>query len=298
MLYLVFKSLAIPPGPQVLLGVVGLVCLRRWRRLASLLLSLCIGSTWFLATPFCAATLGRLVERDPVVDIERALADSPQAIVVLGGGTYADAPEFGGYDEVSIKTLERLRYGARLQRLTGLPLAVTGGYASPIGIPEGVSMTTALEADFNALVDWAEVESRDTAENARLSAARFPFRRILLVTHAVHMRRATRAFRDAGFDVISAPMGFISRPGAAARAASDFLPDIKSFGQSSYVVYELVGALWYALRYGVLSSSLVGDVASTRALNSPRARRVCTSSVTASLAASRTMLPSDAVTMA
>jgi uncharacterized SAM-binding protein YcdF (DUF218 family) len=298
LIYLLVKALAVPPGPQIVLGVAGLICLGRWQRLACVLLGLSIGSTWLLATPFGAGALARLLERDPVVYIERALADAPEAIVVLGGGTYGDAPEFGDYDEVSVKTLERLRYGARLQPLTALPLAVTGGYAGLIAVPEGVAMTTVLEADFKVPVEWAEIESRDTAENARLSAKRFPFRRILLVTHAVHMRRAARAFRDAGFEVIPAPMGFISRPRATGWSVIDFVPDIKSFGHSSYVVYEMVGALWYALRQGPVSSSSLGAVASTRARKPPCARSVSTSSLAQSVAASRTMLPSGAVTMA
>lgn len=297
MLYLILKTLAVPPGTQVVLGLCGLACYRRWPRLAILLLTLCVLSLWLLATPYCAGALGRLLEYDPVIDIDVAMRNEPEAIVVLGGGSYCFAPEFSGYDEVSTKTLERLRYAARLQRLTGLPLAVTGGYGENIGVPEGVAMTTVLEADLGATVGWAEVESRNTEENARFSARQFPFRRIVLVTHAVHMPRATRAFRDAGFEVTPAPMGFISRPHAGGWALLDFVPDIKSLWQSSYAVYEMVGALWYALRYGASSPSLA-EAPITRARKLPRASRASTSSAAARVVASRTMAPSGVETMA
>ncbi len=46
--------------------------------------------------------------------------------MVLGGGRYRDAPEYGN-DTVGEYTLVRLRYAAKLHRETGFPLLVTGG---------------------------------------------------------------------------------------------------------------------------------------------------------------------------
>src|SRR5580765_1139325 len=55
-----------------------------------------------------------------------------EAIVVLGGGRYLDAPEYGG-DTAGPSTLERLRYGAKLGRETRLPILVSGGKPGGFG---------------------------------------------------------------------------------------------------------------------------------------------------------------------
>lgn len=237
----------LPPGPQVIAGLLGLACWLRWRRLGFALLAVSVLSLWLLSTPLVAGELAALLEPPGALDLEAAMARHPQAIVVLGGGRAERAPELGGLDDVSDTTLERLLYGARLQRLTGLPLAVTGGSVGAVDVPEAVLMTTVLESDFDVPVAWAEVESRNTAENALSSARRWPFRRVLLVTHAIHMPRAARAFREAGFEVIPAPLRFISRP-APSWSARDLLPDGRALGDTRYVFYECFGALWYWFR--------------------------------------------------
>ena len=54
----------------------------------------------------------------PLVSSTTALART-QAIVLLSGGLYARAPEYGGEDTISPTTLFRARYAARLHRLGG-----------------------------------------------------------------------------------------------------------------------------------------------------------------------------------
>ena len=49
-----------------------------------------------------------------------------QAIVVLGGGLYPRAVEYGA-DTVSRRSLERVRYAARLQKRMGKPISLAGG---------------------------------------------------------------------------------------------------------------------------------------------------------------------------
>ena len=57
------------------------------------------------------------LERTPPVTREALQGFDPEAIVVLGGGRRAHAPEYEG-ETVSPATLERMRYGARLHRET------------------------------------------------------------------------------------------------------------------------------------------------------------------------------------
>ncbi len=251
--YAACKLLVLPPGLLVVTGLVGLLCRPFARRAGTLLVVLAIAGLWLLSTPWMAATLAAPLERHAPLDPAQLAARDVEAIVILGGGSYRDAPEYGYRDEVSRLTLERLRYGVRLHRASGLDLAVTGGNPSELDAAEATHMATALLTDFRVAVRWAETLSRNTAENASASAARFPFRRIALVTHAMHMPRAERAFVAAGFEVTPAPMGFVSaggRPpddGPAGITAFDLLPEMRALRDSHYAIYEYVGALWYAL---------------------------------------------------
>ncbi len=65
-------------------------------------------------------------------------------------------------DSVSRRALERLRYGAYLHRLTGLPILVSGGapYGEPVS--EAELMQAALVSDFRVEVKWVEDKSANT----------------------------------------------------------------------------------------------------------------------------------------
>ena len=201
---------------------------------------------WLLSMPVTARWFARSFEYFPPLEIERFASKKADAIVILGGGNYRGAVEFGGSDAVSRLTLERLRYGARVHRATGIDIAVTGGTPRYPEEPEARLMRTALETDFGVTVRWAETESRNTLENAQMTRARFAFDTIILVTHAMHMPRAVRVFQAVGFNVVPAPLGFVSeqQPDYVLR---DFLPTYDGFSGTHYAIYEYLAGLWYAL---------------------------------------------------
>lgn len=72
-------------------------------------------------------------------------------------------------------------------------------------------------------------------------------KRIYLVTHAWHMPRSVAAFRQAGLDVIPAPMGFESK--TTGINYGDFLPSAHSLAKTSLWAHEILGTLWYQFRY-------------------------------------------------
>jgi uncharacterized SAM-binding protein YcdF (DUF218 family) len=245
-IYLLIKALVLPPGAQAVAGLLGLLLLGRWHRAGLLLLGLTVLSTWLMALPAGAAWLARPFESAAPLSATALATSGAEAIIVLAGGAYQEGPEFTGRSDVAPLTLERIRYAARLQRQSGLPLAVTGGLVRGQPFSEAELMRAALEQDFGVPVCCMESASRNTRENASLSAEAFPFRRVVLVTHAVHMPRSVRAFEAAGFTVVPAPMGFIARPDSE-WSAIDLLPSGKAWAQSHYVIYEALGALWYLL---------------------------------------------------
>lgn len=155
----------LPPLSLLLIAALGLWLWRSRPLIARVLLTASFGLLWLLSTPYFAEALLHGLEGKPFVNnTRRPQAD---AIVVLGGGTYFHAPEYGG-DTANKDTLERLRYAAKLYRETLKPILVTGG--APLGnsIPEAEQMKQVLEHEFNVPVQWIEGASDNTLENARL----------------------------------------------------------------------------------------------------------------------------------
>lgn len=250
--YALIKMTVLLPGLVLIPGLLGVVLSLRWRRLGMALIVAAFSGLWFFSIPWTANTLSRPLESAyPAVDSAELLNRGAEAIIVLGGGSYRKAPEYNGFDEVSSLALERLRYAARLHRATGLPLVATGGMPTGLTTPEGLMMQTNLEADFRVPVTWTEMRSTNTAENAAFTRVLVPYRKVAIVTHAVHMQRAMRVFETAGFEVIAAPMGFYSRP-LPTYSLIHFLPDMKALSTSHYAIYERIGALWYACCYSAM----------------------------------------------
>jgi uncharacterized SAM-binding protein YcdF (DUF218 family) len=240
----ILAALALPPAAPLLLAALGLLLLRRLPRFGKSLAWAGLALLWLLATP--AVTKPMLAAIEDVPPLDPAQAKGAQAIVVLGGGSYRAAPEYGA-DTVSRWTLERLRYAARLQRETGLPLLVSGG--APLGgVPEGRSMRTVLEKEFGVKVRWVEDASADTRENARLSAPilrEAGVRRVLLVTHAWHMRRAQGEFAAEKIATIAAPTAYET---TAPLTALDWLPGADGLRVGRIALNELLGRLVQRLR--------------------------------------------------
>ena len=227
------KNLLLPPAGPLLLAIVGALLLRRRPRLARVLLGLGLGSLWLLSLPVVADALTRLSEHYPPLDL--AEPTQAQAIVILGGGGQrAYAPEYGG-PAVEPLLLERLAYGAYAARRTGLPVLVTG-----FGI-EAVAMRDTLSRNFGITVHWVDDRAYDTFVNARNSARLLRadgVHRIVLVTSASHLWRATHEFSATGLEVVPAPTGVLApRENGVPR----YLPSSMALQRSYAASYELLG---------------------------------------------------------
>jgi len=238
--------------------VAGLWLARRRPRAGRALAIAGVASAWLLATPLAADALAALVEAgqrpldDATWQAVRAGPSPPQAVVVLGAGIVPDRSAGPGRERLSARSLERAAAGARTARATGLPVMVCGGRPIATRESEAALMRRALETDLGTAVRWTEEGSRDTIENAANAAALLGaegIRRIVLVTHAHHMRRARAAFEAAGFAVLPAPhdplSGRLGTPGPR-----DLLPSAEAATASSIAVHELLGRAWQRLRAG------------------------------------------------
>jgi uncharacterized SAM-binding protein YcdF (DUF218 family) len=230
----VLKALVLPPLGPLLVALAGLAVMARHpragRRLALAGVLLLIA----LSLPAVGVVLNRMVQYAPAFDA-RTAADA-QALVILGGGVRRDAPEYGG-DTLGGLTLDRVRYGARVAKLTGLPVLVSGGSVYG-GKTEASLMRDALEHEFGVPVRWVEDRSRTTHENAHLAGAMLRgdgVTRVVLVVHAADMRRALAELADAGIAAIPAPTGIAP----AQLRPLDFLPSVSGLGASYHALYEM-----------------------------------------------------------
>lgn len=240
------------PLNLILLCALGLWLRARWPRAGlslsvSALLLLVIFSTnagaWLLVQPLETQTTA-LQTND----------HQAQAIVVLSGARTANAPEYDNRDIPGAMTMVRLQYGARLHRLTHLPLLVSGGRPGGEAEAEAQIMARYLEQELSTPVRWQEDNSNNTADNAALSAAMLrnaQVTRILLVTDAIHMPRALMMFRQTGLEVTAAPTHFLNRQ---RWSPIDFLPGGEGLRRSNYALHEWIGLLWYKLRYDTLKT--------------------------------------------
>ena len=237
-------SLLMPPGILVVVLLVALFLTWRRPQLARGLVFFSVLALYALSTPFVASHLLQSLEpepRDPLAD------NSGQAIVVLGGGAYIVAPEYGG-DTVNSHTLVRLRYGATLHRALRKPILVSGGYHRGGSGSEAKAMKQVLQGEFQVPVQWTEDASSNTLANARGSSGVLGgagITRIYLVTHAWHMPRARYAFESVGFSVIPAPTAYTTRPPVS---VFDFMPSGQALFHSSWFFHEAIGIGWYHLR--------------------------------------------------
>ncbi len=239
---LLLKALILPPVAPLLLALAGLLLLRRHPRAGRALAATGMLALAALSTPIVAGMLIRAVDSTPV--FEASLARNAQAIVILGGGIRRRAPEYAG-DTMNGLTLERVRYGAIVARMTRLPVLVSGGRFAAEDATEAAIMKKALEQEFGVAVRWAEDHSQNTHENARMSAALLHadgISRVVLVAHGFDMPRATAEFAAAGISTIPAPTGIPAKERGA--VALDFVPTAGALVQSYYALYELYANAW------------------------------------------------------
>jgi len=236
----------LPPLLLVILLAAGLILHRRRPRQAMSLILLATAALYALSTPWVGGLLQKSLEvSSPVSPAQLQTAD---AIVVLAGGRRSNAVEYGG-DTLNGISLERLRYAAILHRASGLPILATGGKpGSGSTLGEGRLMQHILQSEYGIPTRWVEDAALTTWDNARLSAPLLKqagVRRIVLVTHAWHLRRAVPLFEAQGLSVIPAGTQF---SGTRIDSLFALLPTPAGLRDSSFALHEWLGILWYKLR--------------------------------------------------
>jgi uncharacterized SAM-binding protein YcdF (DUF218 family) len=174
-------------------------------------------------------------------------------VVVALGGMASQQPSTG-----------RIRFNGSADRLFQSLELYRKGYVKKIVIAGGNPLITRKERPESSFLKeylvllgipeadlFTEEKSRNTRENAQNTAALFDRmgweKRIILVTSAFHSRRATLAFRQAGFTVTS----YDADPTKSIRPVNlkeILLPDPGTFGGWQMLIKEWAGMVIYHLR--------------------------------------------------
>jgi len=241
-------ALISPLGTALLLFALawGLAVFRRHR--SSLVLS-AVALVWLYAwsTPVASHWLrGQMESEFPPVPVH-ALPQA-QAVVVLGGGI---SPPTHDRPQPDLNAAaDRVWHAARLYHAGKAPLVVLSGGADPARsvVSEAAAMRQLLR-DL-AVPDAAmllEERSRNTEDNARETAALLQprgVRTVLLVTSALHMRRARQHFVRAGLTVLPAATDHEARDTSGWAFWQQWLPEADALDGSGRAMKEWVGRWW------------------------------------------------------
>ena len=221
------------------------------RQFVGICLALSMAILWIASTPPFAQALTVRLERQhmPIAVSESPSAD---AIVVLGGSVGLATPPRIVADLK--ESSDRVLHSARLYNAGKAPVViVSGGNVFPQREAQPESFYIA-----ELLVEWGvdddgivvEGASRNTYENAK-ETKRILLERdintVLLVTSAMHMRRALSTFRSAGIDAIPSPTDFLvarhDRP-----AVLEWLPSADALKTTTVALKEYLGHFVYRWR--------------------------------------------------
>ncbi len=241
------KLLVLPPGGMFALAALGLVVWRRRPRLGKALCGLALALLYLLSTG-----VGSWLVVHPLEALEPALPAGPspaQAIVMLTAGRVRNSPEYGRLPVPDFTALKRISYAAHLYRSRQLPILITGGVSSELAgeVPLAIITRRVFESDYRIPVRWVETAARNTSENARFSARMLKqagIGHVILVTDAVHMRRARLAFERAGIVVTPGPTFYQETGSFDPRR---LWPSAEGLRRSHAALYEWLGLAWYAV---------------------------------------------------
>ncbi len=130
-------------------------------------------------------------------------------------------------------------------------MLASGGLGTNDSAPLASLLAATLVQDYGVKAKWQETRSANTAENAIYSAeilGKAGIKRVFLVTHAWHMKRARAAFLANGIAVIPAPTAFYGR--ARDNSWTELIPTTTALRMSGFALHEIIGSQWYELRYG------------------------------------------------
>ncbi len=244
--------LALPLGASLCLALLALLLLLlRRRRLGGACLVASVLLLWLASTPLVSTLVrGRMEARFPPVAIGET--EPAAAIAVLGGGLAPRVPPRLWVDLGAAG--DRVLHAARLHRAGRAPVVI----ATWGNVPWRRQDRPAVPAARELLLEWGVPEEAlvlekmgPTTRSECVNLRRILDERgikgdVLLVTSALHMRRALAACRTAGVPARPAATDYeVTR---VKHSLLDLVPDAYSLEGSNRAVKELLGYWVYRMR--------------------------------------------------
>ncbi len=219
------------------------------KRAAIIALCASIFILWVFSLPMVSTYLRVKLER-VYLPIPWNESPSADAIVILGGAVGARYyPRI--YPDLSSAS-DRVLHAVKLYKAKKAPFIIASGGRLPwIGnIPETEPTLTLLE-DWGVprkavILEGGSANSRQNAFNTKQIMEKNGMKRILLVTSALHMRRALATFYSLGIDAIPSPTDYeiVSLEGGRTTIL-DLLPDAGSLASTNCAIREYMGYIAY-----------------------------------------------------
>lgn len=215
----------LPPGGVIALLCLGALILRLRKKAGAGWLFACALLLWVLSLRVTANLLCWPLERTYPQPPVEAVAER-DVLIMTGAGSVGGVPDITGVGQPGPIMGKSMLTAFRLQRMTGLPLLVSGG---EVRAENGREADIALRefTDMGVPKDRLLFEnaSRNTAENASMTRdvlAGLGLSKAVAVAPALHLPRVVVLFRREGVDVLPYP----SHYRRSARWTFSFLADL------------------------------------------------------------------------
>ena len=244
------SQLVYPLGSAIFVGCLALLLMLRGRRQSGLFLgAAALGWLWFCSAPVTSDMLAHSLERRykyfSAEDVPRA-----DAAVILGGGAFSSDPNWP-YASIG-GNVDRYIHGARLfvaERVQKIIL--TGGRDRGEG-PTEAQLGAAFLIEMGIPPEHVILDNaaRTTKGHVDLIAELLTDHRLetfLLVTSAMHMRRAEAVFRAAGLEPVPIATDFQVNT-ESQLSIRRFLPSVSALSLSTAAIHEYIGYSYYRIR--------------------------------------------------
>ena len=204
----------------------------------------------FCSLPIISSKLISYLEKDYILQ-NISNIDKADAIVVLSG--MLKTIKFNNKLEYEFnEKVDRILSGIDLFKNDKAPLLILtrGKYPWLVGVPEGeylknFAMKFGIPEESIFLTDSVQNTHQEAKSVKKLLNSNEA--KIILVTSAFHMPRAKKVFESYNIKVIPFAVDFINTHSKL--TIIDFIPSASSFLATSVFVREMIGRLYYSLKY-------------------------------------------------
>jgi uncharacterized SAM-binding protein YcdF (DUF218 family) len=164
-------------------------------------------------------------------------------ILILGGG-HSDSPTLPPNNQLSETALKRLSEGIRLYHKVPNSKLICSGYNGNTSVTQAELLArSAVELGVPTEDTSMIMTPANTEEEAKAYFNRFGESETILVTSALHMKRASFWFKEREVPVLPAPTDHFIKP-EENRSIINFKPSIRKIEMTNKLIHEWVGMLY------------------------------------------------------